>query len=170
MMIPCTIVQLSLSHILLSHAQVPQFTTVICAAMRTALRTQLVSIEAENMSGFERNGDDFEKYFKRWDLQTHLITTSKDEVLGFAICGSEGRGKVFLYELHVKSGHRHRGLATALLSLCERSSTARGRTSPLLELQVHAANKEALSFYTHAGFVQMGVAGDGDVLVLQRKR
>ena len=161
---------LSLSHVLLSYAQVPIFTTVICAELRTALRQQVVAIEGENMSDFGRNGEDFEAYFKRWDLQAHVIATSKDEVMAFAICGNEGRGKVFVYELHVKGSHRHRGLATALLSLCERASTSRGRTSALLELQVHASNKEALSFYSHAGFVQMSVECDGDVLVMQRKR
>lgn len=138
--------------------------------MRAALREQVIAIEAENMSNFERNGDNFEEYFSRWDLQAHLVLTSADELLAFAICGNEGRGKVFLYELHVKNSHRHRGLATALLSLSERSSTTRGRTSPMLELQVHAANKDAQSFYSHAGFVKMSEECDGEMYVMQRKR
>ena len=35
----------------------------------------------------------------------HIATLESGELVGFAISGAEGRGKVFLYELHVAAAH-----------------------------------------------------------------
>ena len=129
-----------------------------------------MALEAANMAGHGRNGDPFDKYLRRCDLMLHSVMTGKDELLAFAISGNEGRGKVFVYELHVASAHRRRGFGRALLDLCEKASTTRGRTSPTLELQVHAANQGALSFYVSSGFVKMSELSNGSVYAMKRKR
>ena len=88
----------------------------------------------------------------------------------FAISGSEGRGKLFLYELHVDSERRKQGVASSLLELVERSSTSRGRGAPTVELNVHSSNTRAVGFYEHVGFVETGKLSRGAVLVMRRKR
>jgi len=60
------------------------------------------------------------------------------DLRGFASTGIEGRGKAFLYELHVDEGQRSRGIGSSLLELAERSSGCRGRVSPTVELNVHS--------------------------------
>ena len=121
------------------------------------------------MASFDRNGDEFESYFTRWDLMGHMAISESGELLGFAISGAEGRGKVFLYELHVSQAHRSRGVATALLELVEKSGGSRGRTSPTVELNVHAENTNAIGFYEHRCFVRSGEMSGGSVLVMRRK-
>jgi ribosomal protein S18 acetylase RimI-like enzyme len=98
----------------------------------------------------------------------HTAKAADGTLLGFAISGAEGRGKLFLYELHVAEAQRKGGVATALLELVERS--ARGRSAPTVELNVHRANEAARSFYEHVGFAQVSELSDGSVLVMQRKR
>lgn len=131
-----------------------------------------MTLEASNMEGHARNGAPFDKYFSRYDLMVHAVMSSKDELLGFAISGNEGRGKakVYVYELHVATAQRRRGLARTLLDMCEKSSASRGRTSPMLELQVHATNVSALSFYNRVGFVKISETSNGGMFVMQRKR
>lgn len=147
----------------------PSFASSLCACVTASVQAQLVALEAANMASFERNGAPFEDYFKRWDLTVHIATDSDAMMLGFAISGAEGRGKLFLYELHVAKAARKRGVARALLELVERSSPSRGRTSPMVELNVHCDN-DALGFYKHEGFAQTGELCGGDVIVMRRKR
>ena len=80
----------------------------------------------------------------------------------------ESHHKLFLYELHVAAAQRKGGVATALLELVERS--ARGRSAPTVELNVHRTNEGARGFYEHVGFAQTGELSGGSVLVMQRKR
>jgi ribosomal protein S18 acetylase RimI-like enzyme len=122
------------------------------------------------MAGFERNGEPFAAYFRRWDLTAHVMTLASGEVVGLAITGAEGRGKTFLYELHVAAAHRCRGYATALLELAERSSTSRSASATTIELNVHEANASARGFYERMGFVETGRASGGDVIVMRRRR
>ena len=136
--------------------------------MPTALQQKLTELESANMSGYVRNGEPFEAYFRRWDLMVHTATSAAGELLGFSISGAEGRAKIFLYELHVAAAQRNGGVATALLELVERS--ARGRSAPTVELNVHHANEDARGFYEHVGFAQTGEVSGGSVLVMQRKR
>ena len=147
----------------------PSFRSDICACVLTALQEQMSQLEADNMSAFPRNGGAFTDYFQRWDLTVHTALSSTSELIGFAISGTEGRGgsKVFLYELHVRSGAwRDHGVGSALIDLVER--TARGR-SPTVELNVHKDNVEALRFYEGRGF---GACGDASAtsLIMRRKR
>ena len=125
-------------------------------------------LEAANMAGFERNGDPFADYAKRWDLTVHWASAADGALLGFAISGSEGRGKLFLYELHVDSKRRKQGVASSLLELVERSSTSRGRGAPTVELNVHSSNTRAVGFYEHVGFVETGKLRRGAVLEMRR--
>ena len=148
----------------------PRFVSEIGACVPTALQKTMAALEAANMSAFARNGDSFESYFRQWDLTVHTATSASGELLGFAISGAEGRGKVFLYELHVDSSSRKRGVARALLDLVERSSTSRGRGSAMVELNAHTSNTDAQGFYKHVGFVQVGSTRDKLALVMQRKR
>ncbi|KAL1507180.1 hypothetical protein AB1Y20_008031 [Prymnesium parvum] len=158
---------LALAHL---HQQVLEFATIICGDATRITKEQIVELEAANMESHPRNGDPFEAYLSRMDLLVHTAMTSEGELVGFAISCNEGRGKVYVYELHVTAAHRRRGIARALLELCEQSSTSRGRNSPLLELQVHTANSAAQGFYTHMGFVHMRQICNGSVCVMQRKR
>jgi ribosomal protein S18 acetylase RimI-like enzyme len=151
-------------------AEPPSFRAEICACIPTTLQEQLVALEAANMAGFERNGEPFAAYFRRWDLTAHVITLASGELAGFAISGAEGRGKVFLYELHVAAAHRHRGYASALLELVERSSTSRSASAVTVELNVHRANASARGFYERVGFAESGTTSGGDVLVMRRRR
>jgi GNAT superfamily N-acetyltransferase len=151
-----------------SPAQPPSFAGDLAACTPAALQEQVVALEAANMATFERNGASFAEYFKRWDLTIHTAKAADGALLGFAISGTEGRGKLFLYELHVAPAHRKGGMATALLELVERS--ARGRSAPTVELNVHRANEGARGFYEHVGFAQTGELSGGSVLVMQRKR
>ena len=73
-----------------------------------------------------------------------------------------------VYELHVAEAQRKGGVATALLELVERS--ARGRSAPTVELNVHRENESARGFYEHVGFAQVRELSGGRVLVMQRKR
>ena len=148
--------------------ELPSFSAQLAACIPMALQEQLIALEAANMAAFERNGESFTEYFKRWDLMIHTAKAADGTLLGFAISGTEGRGKLFLYELHVAAAQRSRGIATALLDLVERSS--RGRSAPTVELNVHHANESARSFYEHVGFAQTGKLSGGSVLVMRRKR
>ena len=122
------------------------------------------------MMSFKRNGTAFADYFKRWDLTVHTATAADGTLLGFAISSTEGRGKLFLYELHTDVDCRKRGVATTLLDLVEQSSLSRGRTSPMIELNVHTENEAARAFYEHVGFVKTGSHTGDTVLIMSRKR
>ena len=87
------------------------------------------------------------------------------------------RGKVFLYELHTSGDvtsaaarGRGRGVGRALVDLVERSGSSRGRSSPTVELNVHAGNVDAQGFYEHIGFGKTGETRDGLAHVMRRKR
>ena len=147
----------------------PSFASELAACVPTSVQAQLVALEADNMAGFERNGAPFDDYFKRWDLTVHIATASDGALMGFAISGAEGRGLVFLYELHVAKSARKRGVARSLLDLVERSSPSRGRSRPTVELNVHRGN-DALGFYEREGFAPTGELSGGDVIVMRRKR
>lgn len=140
--------------------QVQTFSSLACAELRSSIASQLVSLQTE-----------CKHFLSRWDCIVHTVTTPTDELLAFAISSSENLGgKVVVHHLHVSSGYRRRGLATALLDLCERSSTSRGRTSPTLEISVQTTNAEAQSYLLNVGFVQVREIAMGGVLVMQRKR
>jgi ribosomal protein S18 acetylase RimI-like enzyme len=121
------------------------------------------------MAGFERNGDPFTAYFRRWDVTAHVMVLEGGELAGFAISGAEGRGKVFLYELHIAAAHRKLGYASALLDLVERSSPSRSASAVKVELNVHEANADARAFYERVGFAESGKTSGG-VLVMRRRR
>ena len=70
------------------------------------------------------------------------------------------------HKLSIRYGPRY--VATALLELVERS--ARGRSAPTVELNVHRENESARGFYEHVGFAKTGELCSGTVLVMQRKR
>ena len=46
-----------------------------------------------------------------------MALSADGNLLGFAISGTEGRGKLFLYELHVAEAQRNHGIASSLLEL-----------------------------------------------------
>ena len=149
----------------------PAFASSIAACLPAAAQEQLTALEAANMAGFTRNGDAFDRYFTKWDLTVHTVRSADGQLLGFAISGLEGRGKAFLYELHVAADARSRGFGRALIDLVERSATrARGGGGGTVELHVHKSNIAAQEFYEHLGFVLVGEASEGRVLVMQRKR
>ena len=104
----------------------------------------------------------------------HIATLESGELVGFAISGAEGRGKVFLYELHVAAAHRRRGFATALIraliELAERSSMSRSASAKTIELNVHSANASSIAFYERIGFAESSRTSGGTVLVMRRRR
>jgi hypothetical protein len=108
-----------------------------CVCLPAALQEQLAALEAANMAGFERNSEPFADYFRRWDLTAHVMTLASGEVVGLAITGAEGCGKMFLYELHVAAAHHCCGYATALLELTERSSTSRSASATTIESSMY---------------------------------
>ena len=71
------------------------------------------------------------------------------------------RGSNFIYELHVAPASRRCGLGCGLLD--EVAGVA------ALQLNVHAANTDALAFYAYAGFTQRGGEENG-ILKMARKR
>ena len=93
-----------------------------------------------------------------------------DALLGFAITGNEGRGKLFLYELHVASTHKQQGLGRALLDAIDPITPQGRRKHAQITLNVHAINSAARAFYTRVGF---DVACDVDgatILEMVRRR
>ena len=148
----------------------PSFAGQLAACVPAGLQEQIVALESANMMSFKRNGTAFADYFKRWDLTVHTATAADGTLLGFAISSTEGRGKLFLYELHTDVDCRKRGVATTLLDLVEQSSLSRGRTSPMIELNVHTENEAARAFYEHVGFVKTGSHTGDTVLIMSRKR
>ena len=123
----------------------PSFSSELAACVPTSVQAQLVALEADNMAGFERNGAPFDDYFKRWDLTVHIATASDGALMGFAISGAEGRGVVFVYELHVAKPARKRGVARSLLDLVERSSLSRGRSRPTPDGRAQRAPRQRRS-------------------------
>ena len=149
-------------------AQLPSFRSELCACVPPELQKQMVAIEAVFMDGRERNGAEFADYFSRWDLMVHLAIAASGELIGFAISGTEQRGKkVFLYELHVRLGQRGGGIGTALLEMAERTARGADRT---MELNVHKDNEAALGYYENkCGFARCGEVSGGVALVMRRK-
>ena len=90
-----------------------------------ALQEQLVALEAANMAAFERNGESFAAYFTRWDLMIHTAKAADGTLMGFAISGAEGRGKLFLYELHVATTSPRRSVVVVWRQRCSSSSSGR---------------------------------------------
>ena len=149
-------------------AELPSFASSITACAPVVLQEQLAALEAVNMEGFVRNGDAFEAYFKSWDLRLYTATSAAGQLLGFAISGAEGRGKVFLYELHIHKDARGCGLGRKFIDLVESSGTPyRGSTT--MELNVHKDNPSK-GFYERLGFDITGEASSGLALVMRRKR
>ena len=118
--------------------------------------------------GFMTHGSAFVDYFSRWDLMAHLAIAADGKLIGFAISGTEQRGKkVFLYELHVRKGKRGGGVGTALMQMAERSAKGANRT---MELNVHKDNASALGYYEKKlGFANCGETRDGVAFVMRRK-
>ena len=96
------------------------------------------------------------------------VNTASVELLGFAISGTEQRGKkVFLYELHVRQGQRGGGIGTALMEMAERTARGADRT---MELNVHKDNEAALGYYEiKCGFARCGEVSGGVAYVMRRK-
>ena len=91
-----------------------------------------------------------------------VATSASGELLGFAIGEAYGRGKVFVYELHVAEASRKHGIGSALLDLVVRACRPRRASDVTVDLQVHRANEDAMAWYTHKGFVKtMEVSGGG---------
>ena len=150
--------------------ETPSFASAIAATLPAALVNEVTALEALTMAGYTRNGPPFESYFRRWDLMIHTARSASGVLLGAAISGAEGRGKVFLYELHVAEEARGVGVGRALIDLAERSSTSRGRGGVMMELNVHTSNVKAQGFYEHLGFTRMGETRDKLAIIMRRKR
>jgi ribosomal protein S18 acetylase RimI-like enzyme len=144
------------------------FKSEVVACVPKELFTKLAALEAANMSKFKRNGANFADYAKQYDLLATWATTEGGALVGFTISRSENRGKkVFVYELHVDASQRRSGVGKALLALLEQT---RSRTRPVLELQVHESNPDALGFYEHVGFFKTHEKARDGVFEMRRMR
>jgi ribosomal protein S18 acetylase RimI-like enzyme len=151
------------------------FRSNLIACLPHELQERMAALECSNMTRpdgsrrFAVNGSPFEDYFSNWELMAHVALDADGSVAGFAITGSESRGKkLFVYELHVRD--KRRGLGRALLELAEGAgANAKRRTPPMVELNVHLEN-DAQAFYTHLGFAESGRTRDGLAIVMRRQR
>ena len=107
---------------------------------------------------FPRNGESFEAQFECADRVVHMAM-SGSEVVGFAVRGprergNHGRGKTFMYELHVREDWRGKGIARSLLHMVAHLETPQGARGKRLqvELNVHVKNVNARHVYEHMGF------------------
>lgn len=81
--------------------------------------------------------------------ETLLVAELDDAVVGAVIAGFDGvRG--WIYHLAVAGGHRRRGVATRLMRAAEAALRALGCAK--INLQVRAANSEAVAFYRKLGY------------------
>lgn len=99
------------------------FKTEIASCLPTAIVEAMVSLESNAMTGLERcSAQSVAEVVKRWDRMATWAESPDGELLGFAISSSEGRGKnakLSVWELHVKTNERRKGIATALLDLVQ---------------------------------------------------
>ena len=78
-----------------------------------------------------------------------FVATWDAAVVGTAMAGYDGH-RGWVYRVAVAPGHRRRGVGTALLRRVEAALVAAG--CPKVNLQVRAANPEAIAFYESLGF------------------
>jgi ribosomal protein S18 acetylase RimI-like enzyme len=78
-----------------------------------------------------------------------LIATDGDQVIGTTLAGYDGH-RGWLYSVAVLSGHRRRGVGTALLREAERRLLALGCAK--IGLQIVPENEAVVEFYRRAGY------------------
>ena len=145
-----------------SGAAAPGFITKLACTVPDNIKAQMVEMERKHMTverTFERNGDPFADYFTgdlKWHLNVHYQLSAGGNLQGFAVVGNDGRGKGFLYELHVHKDYRRRGIGRRLVELVAGSYRQ-------LTLNVHQTNMDACLFYQEMGFGATGVSPDPGV-------
>ena len=89
---------------------------------------------------------------RKLEVQRELFVVATDdgEIVGTAMAGYDGH-RGWVYSMAVSSGHRRRGIGTALMRRVERDLAAAG--CPKLNLQVRGANREVIRFYESLGYV-----------------
>ncbi len=80
-----------------------------------------------------------------------LVACEDDTIVGFVIGYLSGRTGV-VYTLDVQPAHRRKGVGRALLNAIERYLVTLGARQ--LRLEAATSNKEALSLYRKAGYVE----------------
>ena len=106
------------------------------------------------------------------DARVYLFLLQVDNTLAaFAISGNEGRGKLFIYEIHVASTHRKQGLGRTLINHMDPVTRHGKRKHSTISLNVHRANTSAQAFYARMGFgVTEDISGDAAILEMVRVR
>jgi len=89
---------------------------------------------------------------RKHEVQRELFVVATDggEIVGTAMAGYDGH-RGWVYYVAVSPGHRRRGIGTVLMRRVERDLAGMG--CPKLNLQVRAANGEAVRFYESLGYV-----------------
>ena len=96
--------------------------------MPTALQEQVAALEAANMAAFERNGESFAAYFKRWDLMIHTAKAA-DGTHCWASPSAARRGAASYSSTSCTSPRRT--MAAALRLRCGTSLKATGEMASL---------------------------------------
>ena len=123
----------------------------------------MAALEEANMHTWVREGPPFEAYFLSYE-RTVCDVTEGGELIAFAIADvvHPRISRVRVHELHVCQRHRRRGHATGLVLHLDSLLPSSG----WLEVQVHAENSTALSFYEALHFTQH--TGQGSMRILRR--
>lgn len=96
-----------------------------------------------------------------------LVGTLDDQIVATAMVGYEGH-RGWINYLAVSIDHQRKGLGRAMMDEAERLLVERGCRK--INLQLRAANTEALGFYRALGYVQDDVVGLGKRLIEDRSR
>ena len=89
---------------------------------------------------------------------TFLVVRDGREVIACGAILNHPRGWGEVKRMYVRPEQRGRGIGRRVLSELEK--TAQGARLPLLRLETGIHNKEALTLYRRAGFVERGPFGD----------
>ena len=117
------------------------------------------------MHGYPRLGPPFNTYFQSYERAVYRLHTEGGELVAYAIADTS-RPRLLvvrLHELQVEQSCRRQKHATQLVHAIEEGVPA----GCALEVHVHTANFNALSFYTALNFKQHAHTDDG-MLVLRR--
>ncbi len=93
---------------------------------------------------------------------TCFLACDGDEAVGFAQCqlrhdyveGCESSPVGFLEGIYVEEGHRHAGIARALLTACEEWARNMGCSEFASDCEID--NHDSLAWHLHIGFSEMG--------------
>ena len=127
-------------------------------------------IEDENMREYPRLGPPFHAYFQSYERAVYRRHSERGELVAFAIADT-CRPRLLImrvHELQVEQSFRRQKHATHLVHAIEASSPA----GTSIEVHVHTANSNALSFYAALKFephAQTAETADS-MLVLRRKK